>query len=394
MENEFMLREKSRRCKQLFQRCLQNLTLNDDDWVEQKSAEFNWWKAGLNADKSGPGSLDSQLGLRPDVKEAIAEVLDNLATALLRFMEIEPSDSQPSNNPQETAAVLYHDATVGESGRSPSPWSDMTDGTGHQSELSTESSNVVFEDYLRKEQRSHVDINIEILLRIHAVIKKSGLKFRNKRADDQLKKDEDEFRREKERIGSFEALSATNASIGDHERFRGFLTRLVLHNGYTEGLIRYMESRVYAIKQEIDSLCAAHDCRSQHERSSSFYQTLLVIFRAYFCDPARLTPIQRRLVNANVVRRNRLVYAGGVSKLQSSGQQTVPQILKEIRSQEASLHTQNPKDYVEIIPAAPISQAPSVAIPESRTSFYYCRNITVYWAGFSCYGNLGQAGRS
>lgn len=83
-----MLRDKSRTCKLLFQRCLQESNLDGDDWVEQKSAEFNWWTSGLNADKAGPGSLDSQLSLRPDTKEVIAEVLDNLATSLLRFMEI------------------------------------------------------------------------------------------------------------------------------------------------------------------------------------------------------------------------------------------------------------------------------------------------------------------
>lgn len=44
---------------------------------------------------------------------------------------------------------------------------------------------------------------------------------------------------------------------------------------------------------------------------------LLVVFRAYFYDPARLTVVQRRLINANVIRRNRLIHAGNATKAPS-----------------------------------------------------------------------------
>lgn len=88
MEIEYLIREKSQKCKQLFQRCLKIVDIGDDDWLEQKSAEFNWWASGLNADKTGPGSLDARLRLRPDIRDVVADLLKNLMAALARSQEI------------------------------------------------------------------------------------------------------------------------------------------------------------------------------------------------------------------------------------------------------------------------------------------------------------------
>ncbi len=87
-ESEFVLRDSARRCKQLFQSCLDIPALDEDDWLEQKCAEFSWWTSGLNVDKSGPGSLDSRLRLRPDVRDVVADLLDGLIIALSKCKEI------------------------------------------------------------------------------------------------------------------------------------------------------------------------------------------------------------------------------------------------------------------------------------------------------------------
>lgn len=88
MEAELIIRNKTRVCKEAFQRCLKIQDLAEDDWLEQKSAEFNWWISGLNADKIGPGSLDSRLMLRPDVGEVVVDLLEGLIMALSKCEDI------------------------------------------------------------------------------------------------------------------------------------------------------------------------------------------------------------------------------------------------------------------------------------------------------------------
>ncbi|KAI0104203.1 hypothetical protein GGR51DRAFT_561261 [Nemania sp. FL0031] len=93
----YLLKEKSRACKQQFKKCLEISNIDYDIWLEQKSANFNWWTSGLNADKSGPGSLDARLRLRPDVRDVVADVLDGLESALYKFHQIDGDSQQPYN---------------------------------------------------------------------------------------------------------------------------------------------------------------------------------------------------------------------------------------------------------------------------------------------------------
>lgn len=86
--SDFVLREKSRACKLEFRKCLNVDNLPHEDWLEQRSAEFNWWTSGLNADKNGPGSLDARLRLRPDVTAVIVDALDGLHDALSTYHEL------------------------------------------------------------------------------------------------------------------------------------------------------------------------------------------------------------------------------------------------------------------------------------------------------------------
>ena len=88
LESEFVLRNKSRACKRWFKECLDIPEIDYDDWMEQKCAHFNWWTADLDADKSGPGSLDARLRLRPDVRDVVADMLNGLEAALCKYHEI------------------------------------------------------------------------------------------------------------------------------------------------------------------------------------------------------------------------------------------------------------------------------------------------------------------
>ncbi|KAF5572636.1 Hsp70 chaperone protein [Fusarium pseudocircinatum] len=294
MEPELIIRNNTRACKEAFRRCLKIQDLAEDDWLEQKSAEFNWWISGLNADKIGPGSLDSRLMLRPDVREVVVDLLEGLTMALSKCEDIAEEEEEeaaevvsleefPSGSQQPATDQLN---------RTPSPWSDMTDGTGTEAKTSSDEDEDADGD-LYREQKFYIETNVEILLRIHAAIKKSGLKFRNQRADDDLARAEERFQHEKSRLGEHNALYGSDPSIGEHERFRRFLTRLVLQNGYKEELLRSIESN-------IQRFIINHGPETNNHRYLNRQRKLLAVFRAFLYDPSRLTPIQRRLINANV----------------------------------------------------------------------------------------------
>ncbi|KAM4055138.1 hypothetical protein HRG_005945 [Hirsutella rhossiliensis] len=279
-KTEFILREKTRACKQLFQKCLHIPDIDEDDWLAQKSAEFNLCTSGLKADKHGPDSLDSRLRLRPDIRDVVADLLDGLVTALSKYQEID---------------------------RSPSSWSDMSDSIGSRPESRADHDSGNPNRDLFQEQRLYVETNLEILIRIHAAIKKSGLKLRNQRADDELKRAEENYQLQKVALGEHQALYGSDGSIGHHERFRRFLNRLVLRNGYTESLIRYIASNIQAF-------IVAHGTESEDDPYLILQEKLLVIFRAHLYDPARLTTVQRRLIDAKVERTRISVEPSGRSR--------------------------------------------------------------------------------
>ncbi|KAI0543778.1 hypothetical protein F4679DRAFT_81341 [Xylaria curta] len=230
----FVLRDKSRACKQWFRDCLETPNLDYDDWLEQKYAEFNWWSSGLNADKSGPGSLDARLRLRPDVRDVLVDILDGLESALCKFYQI--SISGPLLV-EEERAVLADEA------RPLSPWSDMSDSSNGDSSASPRGEkheqdpdkNASLSRDIYHEQRVYINTNLEILIRIHTAIKRSGLKFRNQSADDALKRAEEDFQLQKAELGEHLALQSQN---GKHERFRRYLTRIILWNSYTQNLVQ------------------------------------------------------------------------------------------------------------------------------------------------------------
>lgn len=227
------------------------------------------------------------------------------------------------------------------------------------------------------EQRVYIQSNLEILIRIHTAIKRSGLRFRYQRADDALKQADEEFQQRRAAVGESKALSE---QTGDHERFRRYLTRLVLQNGYTENLMQRMsckvdeccESMLQSIKGGIDEF--AEDRMKKWDRKIDklseivnpgnkdysdilFQNKLLIVFRAYFNDPARLTTVQCRLVNANVIRRNRLLYAGNAAKVSS---QAAEEHLQPVRVKDVS---QKPSklDQPHLTSSGPLhAQLPSI----------------------------------
>ncbi|KAK1706682.1 hypothetical protein BDP67DRAFT_493934 [Colletotrichum lupini] len=338
---EFELRDKSRACRERFKECLSVLDLAHHDWLEQRSAEFNWWTSGLNADKTGPGSLDARLSLRPDVTAVIVDALDGLKDALHTYHDLATSDPH-------SLTEADGDSTASDGvDRAPSPWSDMSSGGGEgpasavgdgeeedeeieDAEDQHKDAHLPLSSDEYAEQRAYIENNLVVLIRIYTAIKLSGLKLRNKRADDALKQAEQEYERQKLTIGAHKALASQD---GGHERFRRYLTKLVLRNDYREDLIRGLSFMIYQLGEakEGQNVTESRDLEDSQDPECSqdarelnegqigesyevlLQKKLLVVLRAYLCDPARLTIVQRRLIDANVVRRNRLVHAGSAS---------------------------------------------------------------------------------
>lgn len=207
-------------------------------------------------------------------------------------------DSVPMSDELEDE---YHQE-VTPADRTPSPWSDMdsSSSSGRSShnlnEAKAELSTVDAFDAERREQKVYINTNVEVLVRIHTAIKRSGLKFRNKRADEVLLQDEKAFRLLQHEEGDLIALSRP---CGEHEMFRRYLARLVLANGYVHGLLQRLNHE-------------NHEERRANQDLPPWRRVVHIILRSYFYDPARLTIVQRRLVDANVVRRNRMIHAGSL----------------------------------------------------------------------------------
>ncbi|SCO27216.1 related to hsp70 protein [Fusarium fujikuroi] len=366
MEAELIIRNKTRVCKEAFQRCFQIQDLAEDDWLEQKSAEFNWWISGLNADKIGPGSLDSRLMLRPDVRDVVVDLLQSMIIALSECEDIAKKEDIAEDESLEESSSDSQDLTTAELRRTPSPWSDMSDSSGSDAKSSAADENGKAVGDLYQEQKFYIETNIEILIRIYTAIKNSGLKFRNQRADDDLARAEERYQHERSRLGEHNALYGSDPSIGEHERFRRFLTRLVLQNGYKEGLLRIIES-------SIQRLIIKHGPEANGHPDLNRQKSLLVVLRAYLYDTSRLTPIQRRLINANVVRRNRLIHAGNAEKAQPRTKQDEPQLLQKLpianEVTQKSQVEERKLDQHGKIPAATLSHTPPVPGPISRKSF-------------------------
>ncbi|KAI8397247.1 hypothetical protein FOFC_20519 [Fusarium oxysporum] len=357
MDSDLIIQHKTRTCKEWFQICLEVPDMKDD-WLEQMSAEFNCWASDLNADELDPDSLDSRLRLRPDVRDQVADLLDGLVTALNNYEEI--GCDRPTRGSEPTHSEDEHPVTD-EEGRSLSPWSDMGDSTGSQPDSSAEGNNDKEHLDLYREQKFYIETNLELLNRIHDDIKRAGHQFINQHADENLIKAEAKYKYEKARLGEHAVLYGNDTSIGDHERFRRFLTRKILQNGYTEGLIRYIDSNI-----QLFIMTRRANSNDPYLMSQ---KKLLIFFRAYLYDPARLTPIQRRLINANVVRRNRLIYAGSVRKAQTGGgkNQHEPLVQKPRAKREAAQESLAPDHKRRL--SSPLVQTPSMSKPKRKKRF-------------------------
>ncbi|KAL8342981.1 hypothetical protein RB598_004374 [Gaeumannomyces tritici] len=164
-------------CQDLFEGCMQTDRLSTSGWLEKRQGMFSLWSFALKASETGKQSLDYRVRSRPDVAEAIKDHIEGLIEALEQCKEIASTtegelDSHPSH---EQAGSFYAlDQSEGSTdGQSPF-WSEEG---GDADDGDDDWQDPFFQ------QRLYITSIVDQLRRISTAIRKSGAKYRYERAD-------------------------------------------------------------------------------------------------------------------------------------------------------------------------------------------------------------------
>ncbi|KAF4946044.1 hypothetical protein FGADI_11481 [Fusarium gaditjirri] len=272
-------------CRKSLSECIEVEELMQNEWAENRLADFNLWASGLGASIQGRASLDARLALRPDARDAVANLLQVLTDAVEGFR----------GSAQSTNTGCDQGATGSDSEdppRSFSPWSEDSES---DSELEA-----TLDDSWSPLSKAKETVNsiLDLLVRIAITIRRSGSQSRLRKADRKFK-------------------------VEEHEELQRHLVVVMLSHG----------------------------------PFSSDYT-----FSSDQTDASKLTPIQWRLINCNLKRRNRFLYAQQHAKALDTPANSSAQ-------QDAAA-----KPEVQNLPARPVSSIPvqkpsakSVAIATSAS---------------------------
>ena len=312
-----MLRRETETCLGLFAQCLriENLSNTRFLWFEDCQARFRWWAFGVKASSTGRGSLDRILIHRSDVRDAIHGVLQSLASALDSCLAgPRPLDSE------DDAGDARSDASSPVSERSAfseaSTDSDV-DGGGDMADVAAHHA-------------YFIEMCLRSLMRFSILIRKAKDKLRHKRADDDLV-----------RIQRHEPET--------YAEFKAHLETLILLGPYEHSLLSRLESA---------------------EAHQEIPQSAGIVIRAWLFN--RLGPVQARLVQANLIRRHRIMYSrrdrrpvGSISNQDDlvSVQTAVP-----LRTGPSSSQPRPDTRPTEVVEAVVVSLAPTPhALPTTPT---------------------------
>ncbi|RTE82838.1 hypothetical protein BHE90_002605 [Fusarium euwallaceae] len=311
-------------CLSLFQDVSKHQTLADDDWFEDRAADFVWWSHGLKAQKTGRSSLDYRLRDRPDIQKVIAGLLDSLAQALKECLR--PDEGQGSIHDD-----LEDEASESEGSSSGSSWSEFSDEVNQSKDKNDSADTPATED---SDPRFYIETNLKLLAKISIAIRRSGAKLRYLKADAYLKAHSDD---------------------DEYTQLRNHLLFLILVGPYEQKLFSELRHRT---------------------TNKKLPKAVEIVIRSWIVDPSRATSNQQRLVEANITRRNRIAYAR-----RFIGKSAVPTRSKEVAA-PTIVHTplpdavlqptkepsifgadaQEPFPVVDPIEALPISPEPAKSL--------------------------------
>ncbi|KAK1704937.1 hypothetical protein BDP67DRAFT_532235 [Colletotrichum lupini] len=244
--------QRSLSCEAAFDQLVLSLgSASAPEWVEDCQANFNIWAASIKAKSSGKSSLDHRVKDRKDVSRVICNHLDGLLGALERILEIS-SLGFVETETQKLPVCRQEDSTIRGASRSESSMSESITDSDSAEEDSLET--------LYEEQKTYLHKILEKLARLSTAIRKSGTKYRYAKIDAQLNEK-------------------------DFEDFRTYqIALLEIANG----------------RQRQPKLCTSTEWMEWMESISS---------EASQSPGHLISPMQQRLVQANILRRHRMQYA-------------------------------------------------------------------------------------
>ncbi|KAK3361563.1 hypothetical protein B0T24DRAFT_641866 [Lasiosphaeria ovina] len=158
-------------CNDRFRACLSLAVFSDDDWMDDRSADFNVWGFSIKADATGRSSLDYRLRNWPEVRSIVVGLLKSLSHCL---KAIEKTASSQNTN---SSAISPTAQTAGE--LDVNAWSDFSDDSdGAEQQTKFQPSGPFSEGKIQ------IVATIDQLVRITVAIKQSGNRRRLDKADE------------------------------------------------------------------------------------------------------------------------------------------------------------------------------------------------------------------
>ncbi|KAK0710120.1 hypothetical protein B0T26DRAFT_724126 [Lasiosphaeria miniovina] len=158
-------------CNDRFRACLSVAVFSDDDWMDDRAADFNVWGFSIKADATGRSSLDYRLRNWPEVRSIVVGLLKSLSHCL-EAIEKAASSQNTNSNPISPAAETAGEPDV-------NAWSDFSDDSdGAEQETRFQPSGPFSEGKIQ------IAATIDQLVRITVAIKQSGNRRRLDKADE------------------------------------------------------------------------------------------------------------------------------------------------------------------------------------------------------------------
>ncbi|CAF9916960.1 hypothetical protein IMSHALPRED_003356 [Imshaugia aleurites] len=267
-------------CRESFRECLAIKSLTRQEWAENRLADFNLWAAGIDAFANTTASLDQRLAFKPEVRTVVTNLLITMQIFIKDCKELgrlegddlgegpsEVVDNDESGGGAAIGAIFPEEDLP----RPSSPWSDAPSSDSGKEMISKfTSSNQSLTEAIKS-----TEAILDQLIRLTFAIRKSGTTSRLQKADRSFDPERlDDFRRHLNLV-----LLTRSADI---ERKRTEAWRNCPNDAFND------------IRVDFD------------------------------VDETQLNSVQRRLVDANLRRRNRFLYAQDHSK-KMAGSQTHPQ---------------------------------------------------------------------
>ncbi|PFH61505.1 hypothetical protein XA68_17162 [Ophiocordyceps unilateralis] len=181
MEAQPTIYDATASCRKALVECQGFELLMKNEWAENRLADFNLWASGIGASVRNRTSLDSRLGLRPDARDIVTNLLQLLQAEAEGCMKLATSEEESEATVEDRGRTLTDNPSspCSTRQRSLSPWSDasMYEATSEDSTSEVES------DAALLKAMSIVDSILDQLARIAIVIRRSGTRSRLQKAD-------------------------------------------------------------------------------------------------------------------------------------------------------------------------------------------------------------------